>query len=378
MKAGLVAGLLLALSAMPAGAGGYADFNAGIAARNGRHCDLAVARETAALDAPDLLASLRPTAFLVRGECKLFDGKVEASIADFDAALASKPGDIRAHLMRGVALTGLKRYDAAVADLKDVIRLRPDLTVGYIGLGTVYNEQRLTDLAIDQFSALIAAQPMYAIGYLLRGHAYLAKGDMDSALGDADHIVSLMPQDSTGYSLRASVHQTQGKFDRALSDLGDVLDRRPGDIFATLLKGTVQWELGRYSGAEETLAPLAQSDVTGGYALLWLYLARLADHKPVDDLAAPAAKLDRAKWPGPLVTLYLGQSTADAVVAGFATASAEDRERNVCEGEFYVGEWQLWHDAKDAGLTLLRKAASDCPVSYVERAAATAELGRTR
>ncbi len=378
MKTGLVACAIAALSAAPAFASAYSEFNAGIAARNGRYCDLAIAHETAALDAPDFLASLKPIAFLVRGECKMVGGKAEAAIPDFDAALVLKPDNIRLHIKRGVGLTMLKRYDAAAADFQDVIRLRPDLTVGYVALGALYNAQKLTDQEIAQYTALIAAQPSYAVGYLLRSRAYMAKGDMDGALADADHIVSLAPQDATGYVQRATVYQAQGKFDRALSDLDDALDRRHNDVFASLLKGTVQWELGRYSDAEDTLKPLAQNDLTTGYALLWLALSRMSGNKPDDGFATLAAKMDRSKWPGPLVTLYLGLSTPDSVVAGFYSAASEDRERDVCEGEFYTGEWQLRHDAKDAGLVLLRKAASDCPVSYVERAAATTELGRTK
>ena len=378
MKAGLVACALLALTVTPACASAYSDFNSGIAARNARRCDLAVTHENAALAAPDLLASFKPTALLVRGDCQLVAGKVDAAIADFTAALALKPDDIQLHTMRGMAFEFLKRDDSAVADYQDIVRLRPDLTRGYIRLGNLYTARNQTEAAIAQYSALIAAQPEYAVGYLLRSRAHLVKGDFESAIGDADHMVRMVPQDATGYVQRAVIYQAQGKFDLALSDLDDALDRRKGDTFTSLLKGTVQWELGHFADAQETLDPLAKNDLTTGYALLWLSLARGSAGKPDDDLAARSANLDRAKWPAPLVSLYAGQSTVDAVMAGVARTTAENRERDACESDFYVGEWQLRHQAKDAGIALLQKAAGDCPVTYVERAAAAVELGRSK
>ena len=354
----------------------FSDFNAGISSRNSARCDLAIGFMTSALNAPDLLASLRPVALDVRGECNIRQGKLDAALADFDASLALRPDDFDTYMLRGGVHVRLKHYDRAEADFSQLIRIRPDLGRGYVVLGAVYALQQKYDAAIGEFTALVATASHEALGHLLRARVRLTKGDLDAALDDANRLVELFPQQPQGYITRATVYIAQAKFSRAMTDIDDALEHLPGNPSLIRQKGVVQWEMGHFADAAETLSPLAKSDAASGYSVIWIDLVRTAGGIADDDLQARAQAVDPVKWPAAIVQLYLGKSTPDAVDGAVGGADAEERNQQQCEADFYVAEWQLHHQAKEPAVVRLQRAAASCPIDFVERAAAVAELKR--
>lgn len=103
-------------------------------------------------------------------------------------------------------------------------------------------------------------------------------------------------------------------------------------------------------------------DPTDPYAVIWLYLSRAKggpDGK--DELKANAAGLDLSKWPGPVIQLYLGQSTPEDVL----TAAGSDSGQR-CEYNFYVGEYRVVRGERPQALILFRGAADGCPNDFVE------------
>jgi len=65
-------------------------------------------------------------------------------------------------------------------------------------------------------------------------------------------------------------------------------------------------------------------------------------------------------WPAPVIRLYLGQITPEAVLAAAENPDADIRTRQVCEASFFIGELALQRDAKDEALRRFRLAAVDC------------------
>ena len=62
------------------------------------------------------------------------------------------------------------------------------------------------------------------------------------------------------------------------------------------------------------------------------------------------------KWPASLVRLYLGQMTIQAVLAETGDGDAKTNSAQVCEANFYGGEWALQRGAKDQAVRQLRLA----------------------
>ena len=79
-------------------------------------------------------------------------------------------------------------------------------------------------------------------------------------------------------------------------------------------------------------------------------------------------------WPAPVIRMFLGQMTPAAVLAAADDPDATKKKGQVCEANFYSGEWALRHGAKDEAARLFRLAASDCPKDFNEWSAANAEL----
>src|SRR5262249_7083910 len=104
----------------------------------------------------------------------------------------------------------------------------------------------------------------------------------------------------------------------------------------------------------------AASDGHGDiYAWFWYALAESRLGKPLPRRGVP--DYDEKKWPAAIVTLYQGKSSPDALLA--AAAAGEDAEQTgvqLCEADFFAGEWLLaQHDAA-AGKPLIQKAAQGC------------------
>ena len=91
-------------------------------------------------------------------------------------------------------------------------------------------------------------------------------------------------------------------------------------------------------------------------------------------LAEATKQIDMTKWPAPLIRLFLGQTTPQALLAAADDPNAKTKQRKVCEVNFYSAELALHRHAKDEATRLFRLAATNCPKGFTERAAAHAEL----
>lgn len=85
-------------------------------------------------------------------------------------------------------------------------------------------------------------------------------------------------------------------------------------------------------------------------------------------------QIDMSKWPAPLIRLYLGELTPDAVLAAADDPDATAKKGRVCEANFYGGELVLQRGAKEEARRLLQLAAADCPRSFIEYDDANAQL----
>lgn len=368
-------GLSVLAGAAPAHATAFSDFNSGIAARNSGQCDQAITYFSSALAAPDLLATLRPVAYFGRGTCYERVRRFSNALSDFDSAIGLDPDYYDAHLERGKCLAFLRRYEQAELDFKELIRIRSDLSSGYAVLGTLYDAEKKYDAAIAQYSALIRMGTDDYLAYSMRTRTDVAKGDLDAALADADKVVTLRPESAIVHSLRAMVYAERHNYSAALGDIDDALRIDPTDKDEVREKGVLLWKMNRFADASSTLAGLDPSD---GYNVLWLSLARAAGGVADTDLAQRATRVNLKQWPGPLVSLYLGQSSPEAVQQAVEADGPDNRERDECEAPFYMAEWQLQQRNREAARVLLQRAVAVCPSDYIERDAAAVELRRLR
>jgi lipoprotein NlpI len=77
-------------------------------------------------------------------------------------------------------------------------------------------------------------------------------------------------------------------------------------------------------------------------------------------------------WPYPVVDLYLGQASPQAVMDSARWANEK------CEAHFYVGQWHLLKKQLTQASAELRTAAVTCARSMFEYGASVAELARLK
>jgi lipoprotein NlpI/predicted aspartyl protease len=215
--------------------------------------------------------------------------------------------------------------------------------------------------------------------YNNRGNAWGIKGQYDKAIADFDEAIRLNPQDAPTYGNRGHAWSRKGDYDRAIADYGEAIRLNPLRADYHLVRGYTQFWLGRFAASLPDLTESLRLNPNQSYAIIWRYLAQSRSGKPelaTSEFLAKLGTLDRAKWPVPIIDFLLGKSDPDALLRAAEHPDAETRRGQVCEAEFYVGEWYLLNlRLKEAG-DLLSRAQKSCPKTFVEYDGAVAELGR--
>ena len=132
------------------------------------------------------------------------------------------------------------------------------------------------------------------------------------------------------------------------------------------------------AGAADDAAMALKLKPADPYYAIWLHVARartgLID---ADELASNSKKIERSKWPWPIVALFLGSMVPDE--AKSAALSADDESTRVgqsCEADFYIGAYQIEKGAQADARTLFQSAVDHCLHDSVEYPAAKLELKR--
>lgn len=244
-----------------------------------------------------------------------------------------------AHYNRGNALAGKADLDGAIADYDAVIALEPNNARAYNNRGTVYRDKGDAAQAFADFAQAAQRNPRDADAQYNLGNAYAAKGETAQAIKAYSAAIAADRRNANAYVARAIAQLYAGAPAKAQMDL---------------------W-------LAQRVAP------TNAYAALWLDIAQRRAQRP-PTFAQTARRLDMTAWPAPVVKLWRGEIGAEALLAAADSADAATKRAQLCEANFYGGEFALLKGAKDDATALFAAAAKDCPEPFLERMAANAEL----
>jgi lipoprotein NlpI len=209
--------------------------------------------------------------------------------------------------------------------------------------------------------------------YNARGLASNTKGDFDAAIRDFSEAIRLDPKYALAYNNRCLARNNKGERDLALADCNEAIRLDPKFISAYVNRGIVSLYVGSLPMALADFNQWSQFDPKNAYAALWMNIVGKRGNLP-SRLATAAKQIDMTKWPAPIVRLYLGQSTAEAVLTAADDSAANSKTGQVCEANFFTGEFLLQSGNKDEAARLFRLAAADCPKDFGQYSAANAEL----
>ena len=319
-----------------------------------------------------------PEAYDERGIAKDIDGDADGAIADYDQAIRLKPDLADAYNNRGYALQQKRQYDKAILDYDAAIKLQPDNYRAYTNRGNSHQALGQYDKAIDDFSAVILHSPNnQAEAFDARGQAYKAAGRYDEAIADFNNALQLDPKYALAYAHRALAYHLKGQYESAIADYDRAIELKVADLNVYGNRGMTRFALGQYASAATDFEQSVKINSANAYWPLWLYLARAkAGASDADEFARNTAAIDRAKWPGPVVGLYLGQTAPEQVRAAAAEGEANGQRIRNCEAAFYSGEYEFLRRDLSAARSLLQQAVEICPADFVEYAGVGAELQR--
>jgi len=272
---------------------------------------------------------------------------------------------------RGNARLDRQEIDAAIADYDEVLRHDPTYAVGWYDRGTAFRMKKDYDKAIADYGRAIALDPKYEDAFVNRGVAHAAKGETDRAIADYTTALLLDASDVAAYRARGDAYADKGDFALAQQDYDEALSRAPGDADTYRSRGYMHFYAGDFSAAVADLARVVAAEPEDLYAPLWLYLAAArADAAGARKSLAAAATQPGTAWPRPVIELFLGTRTIEAMQSAGGNVSEQ------CEAQFYGGEWKLLQGDRAAAAAALKAAADACPKTFIEYKGARAELKR--
>ena len=235
----------------------------------------------------------------------------------------------------------------------------------------VWRDKGDLDRAIADFNEAIRLDPdpKDARAYNNRGHAWRNKGDLDRAIADYSEAIRLDPKFARAYYNRGFAWRDKGDLDRAIADYTEAIRLDPKNAAYYRSRGYAYFHKGDFTASAADL--LRATDLAdNAYGMLFRYLARVRlEQDGAAELCASAARLKNKDWPYAVMDYYLG-------CAACRDARRCQQAQEKCEAEFYTGAWHLLRGSNAEARTALQVAADTCPKTYVEYAAAVAELKR--
>ncbi len=210
-----------------------------------------------------------------------------------------------------------------------------------------------------------------------RALAYSLLDQQDRALADLDRAIELDAQADT-YHLKGEVYSQHGDQERALEAFAQAVKLEPRhDV--SLARGHAYFLQGNYRAAQADLKD-AVEHLTGDsqlHAVIWLYFAtqRLGQDARTM-IAAMRSRADLSKWPGPAVTMLLGQSTEEEMLAAAWSFDRKTELLQRCEAYFFLGEQRLLNADKEGARAAFKEALGTGVKMYLEYAFSRLELAR--
>jgi lipoprotein NlpI len=249
-----------------------------------------------------------------------------------------------------------------------------DLGMLYNNRGVEHAQKGDLDRAIADYGEAIRLDPTNVKALHNRGHAWRRRGEYERAIPDFDAVLRLDPNAADALIERGfALADGPGDHQRAILDYNRALRLRlsaRGRNGAYGGRGRANFCLGSYAAAAPDLLRALQAGSEDPYSVLLLYVARMrtGNRAAQKELERNAARLKETQWPFAAIELLLGRRTPEATMA--AARSGDQR----CEAHYYIGEWQLMHDARADAIASFRHAAETCKRNFTEYYGAVAEL----
>ena len=295
----------------------------------------------------------------------------EPAIADLSAALELSPTDPVYYKWRGIVRRNVGDFEGGLVDLNRAIDLAPDANA-YFHRSRLYEDMGKHTLSIADASKAIELAPTTQY-YRRRAAAYEASGRNNLALVDCNKAIESDPKQAGGYFCRGDVNFAAGRLQDARNDLDRALAIDPDFTSAYKIRALVYLLSGDTAAAIEDLRKAVSLEPSDSYSAILLEIANRRAGK-ISVLENSLANLQMKKWPAPVIELLLGRTTADSVIERARSTNSRLERDQLCEANFYVGEWLLLNGLPGDALVRLKYASEKCPHDFIEQTPAYLEV----
>ena len=368
--------------------------------------DLAHGDHQAAVRAYSTALEINPDDLMARhGRAVVFDQMRahDSAIEDYSFAIHLDPTDHYALIARGNSYRAVWDFDMAIADYTASIALSDQDPSVFHERGHVYRAKGEMDRAIEDYTQAVARDSRFAIGFFNRGVAHHAKYDFDRAIADyttaleiepryvyslatlrlekdreymddsdaihnAHRMIRLEPTIPVALTNRALAYRAKGDLERAIADCNNAIEIEPRRSVAHGLRALLYYEAQDFAAAALALTDHAPSDVRS--ALFWHLSEIRADMLSSEAIENAAKKSNPILWPYAALELFLGQKTADAMLA------KARRQGHEGEGYYFLAQWHLVRGEWSAATDALKIAIDKSPRDLIELYGMHSELAR--
>jgi tetratricopeptide (TPR) repeat protein len=251
----------------------------------------------------------------------------------------------QAHVERGVLLRAARDFDPALADFEAAIALAPD-EVRYVGERgeTLRRLGRPAD-ALPDLDRMLAQEPDDAWTYGCRGAAFQALGRFEESLADLDKAIDLRPKYIWALGTRSETLLRMGRLPEALVSADQAIEESPDYVFGLQCRARTLVALGEMDRAALDLARIVALDRHHSHYFYHLALAIGSTSLLESALAGSPTSVERA-----LSLWALGRE--DEACGEIRSALADGVRPEVLIGEFRAMRETTGRDV-DAALAIL-------------------------
>jgi lipoprotein NlpI len=163
----------------------------------------------------------------------------------------------------------------------------------------------------------------------------------------------------------------------ALEDYTEAIKLDPTLPQAYNSRGFSLFFLGDFQPAQKDFFYASELRPEDVYAKLWLYIVISRsgeDGKPM--LTRVSREVNYEEWPGPIVSMYMGNMTPQAVINAATDRDPQRQREKKCEAYFYAGQQLLIEGKKNEAVKMMRAAFATNVTKFIEHEAARVELQR--
>lgn len=128
------------------------------------------------------------------------EGRFERAIRDYTAVLSQAPRYLECLRARANGQRQIGKLQDSLADYEAILRYRPQDLMARYRIAQVQFESKNPERALESLNLLLTEQPNFAPGFALRGRILRAAGDHERALADAYEALKHFPLLAEAYS----------------------------------------------------------------------------------------------------------------------------------------------------------------------------------